>query len=182
MKEYTKQMIYSNRRKSEIIAEGEHNGVRYYVINRGLHPCAYIGCNEEFVKKHINECGDIVGINVHGGVTFDGTLNDIEEYVIGWDYGHCADWDGFFSDEENLRLGHRKYATTEIVEECKSAIDDFYRMVAEDSIEAMYIANAERTINGLADEQKAQLFGQLLDKIKTSNYELYKSFVLGYEG
>lgn len=182
MAEMMKEMVYGRKRIREVLVDDTYNGIRFIVLNLGTHPCCYIACSEEFARKHCDEYGDIEGIDVHGGITFSGVLNEGGEHFIGWDYAHCNDWAGYYSDEENIAYCHIKHTTEELVADCKSAIDDFYRMVAEDSIEAMRIASAERTINGLADEQKAQLFGQLLDEIKTSNYELYKSFVLGYEG
>lgn len=128
-----KEMVYSPNRISEIIARNVYKGVEYFVVNIGIHPCAYVACDKEFLDKHRDEYGEIDGIYVHGGVTYTGKLSDLsafsgdprleEVYCFGWDYGHAGDWAGYLSDFMNE--GTRKYDTWMVVDECKSAINQY---------------------------------------------------------
>ena len=133
-------MVYSKEKASEIIARNIYKGVEYFVVNIGIHPCAYVVCDKEFLDKHRDEWGDIDGISVHGGVTYIGELSalsafggdpDLEEvYCFGWDYGHAGDWSGYLSDDMNQ--GSRKYTTEMVVDDCKSAIDKYLKILEKD--------------------------------------------------
>ena len=135
-----KEMVYSNEREIEIIARNVYKGVEYFVVNIGIHPCAYVTCEKEFLDKHRDEWGDIDGISVHGGVTYTGKISelsafggdpDLEEvYGFGWDYGHAGDWSGYLTDIMNE--GSRKYDTWMVVDECKSAIDQYLEKKKQD--------------------------------------------------
>jgi hypothetical protein len=136
-----KEMVYSNEREIvEIIARNVYKGVEYFVVNIGIHPCAYVVCEKEFLDKHRDEWGDIDGISVHGGVTYTGKLSslsafegdpDLEDvYCFGWDYGHAGDWAGYLDDITNE--GSRKYDTWMVVDECKSAIDQYLEKKEQD--------------------------------------------------
>jgi hypothetical protein len=49
----SKEIVYTSHRKiAVIVAEGEYKGVKYVCVNRGIHPCAYIFCTQEFLDKH----------------------------------------------------------------------------------------------------------------------------------
>lgn len=135
-----KEMVYTSYRESEIIARNVYKGVEYFVVNIGTNPCAYVPCDKEFLDKHRDEWGDIDGISVHGGVTYTGKLSDLsafgddpeleEVYCFGWDYGHAGDWSGYLTDIYNE--GSRKYDTWMVVEECKSAIDQYLEILKQD--------------------------------------------------
>lgn len=127
------EMVYSRDRKTELIAHNIYKGVEYFVVNYGHHPAGYIACEKSFLDKYTNDWGSIDVIDVHGGVTFTGNLYDLtaidkkgELYGFGWDYGHACDWAGYMADFVNE--GHRKYDTWMIVEECKSAIDQYLKI------------------------------------------------------
>ena len=136
-----KEMVYSPNWISEIIAHNVYKGVEYFVVNIGIHPCAYVVCDKEFLDKHLNDgWGKINGISVHGGVAYIGELSNLaafsgnprleEVYCFGWDYGHIGDWAGYMSDFMNE--GNMKYDTWMVVEECKSAIDQYLEKKKQD--------------------------------------------------
>lgn len=127
-----KEIVYGPQRIAEIVADSTYNGVRYVVVNRGTHPCAYVQCDADWLKEHQDEEYDNIDvICVHGGVTFGGEIKklkgcqDIPGTWFGWDYAHCDDWAGYHTDEQNLLWGNRKYTTAMIVDECKRAIDQY---------------------------------------------------------
>ena len=137
-----KPMVYKNiERYAEIIASGVYKGVTYVVINRGIHPCAYVMCNDqEFIDRHKTEYDDLDCIDVHGGVTFLGDakkLLGLEGYdcpCFGWDYGHAGDWAGYWTEEDNIIYGCRKYTTEILVDDCKDAIDQYLTQKERDNL------------------------------------------------
>lgn len=136
-----KEIVYNNiERFAVIVAAGEYKGVTYVCLNSGTHPCAYVMCSQEFLDKHADdEYRTIEGLHVHGGITYYGMANKLlglEEFdhpCFGWDYGHAGDWAGYISDEENQAFGHRKYTTEMLIADCKSAIDQYLRILKKDA-------------------------------------------------
>lgn len=154
------EMVYSRERKFEIIAHNIYKGVEYFVVNYGHHPAGYIACDKSFLDKYADDWGNIDVIDVHGGVTFTGDLyglkaidsklpgvhggvtftgNDLTAidkerklYGFGWDYAHAGDWAGYMPDIMNE--GSRKYDTWMVVEECKSAIDQYLEIQKNDDM------------------------------------------------
>ena len=43
-----KKMVYSSKRKRELLDSGEYLGYNYYILNLGTHPTAYV----EIPKNH----------------------------------------------------------------------------------------------------------------------------------
>ena len=123
-------MIYK-KGLNEILYEGDYKEHHFIIRNMGMHPCAYIENKLKDSDKYTNseygfECplDDIV--RVHGLVSFTGKYlwnKDDNRNYIGWDYGHCCDWCGLWSDEENIEYDSKKWTTEEIYEEIKTAID-----------------------------------------------------------
>ena len=111
-----KEMIYGDAHKEELLTKGKYNGISYYVISYGTHPCAYLGFSEdsEFFKKNYMD----VNIDCHGGLTFSGQKDFIneQEWLLGWDYAH-------FGDQCSFMEG-RKWTTAEIVQEIMGVIDE----------------------------------------------------------
>ena len=136
--EFIEPMVYTREvqkpRNGVVIAQGFYNGLNYYVKNiNGRHPTAYVEitqghkafgkdfCNYEFPQL----------IEVHGGVTYqDSVLLTVDDdgerghKFVGWDYGHAGDFEGCYIGTGGvLETSGKRWTTEEIVEECKSAID-----------------------------------------------------------
>lgn len=124
---------------SEIVAEGDYKGVHYICVNRGTHPCAYVVCDPLFLNRHKSDYGFLGCINVHGYVNYTGELkrlvglSDREGVCFGWSYDHYGDWAGYWSDEENLATGQKKWTTQELVIDCQDAIDQYLEVMEQDS-------------------------------------------------
>ena len=137
--------LYNNTDTCRVVKTGEWHNVRYWITTIGMHPCAYVECTEEFLDAHQDTYDLIEGIYVHGGVTFGGRLDllrafqseDVENVIaFGWDYGHCDDWMGFHSDEDNYRYGCKKWGIDEIELECHNAINMYLELLEEDKNKA----------------------------------------------
>ena len=135
-----KEIIYNNiERFAVIVADDTYRGLRYICVNRGIHPCAYVLCPQDFLDKHVSkEYNTIEGIYVHGGISFIGNANellgmeDIDYPCFGWDYGHAGDWAGYISERDNIIFEHQKYTTEMLVKDCKSAIDQYFEILNAD--------------------------------------------------
>ena len=136
--EFIKPMVYTREvqkpREGVVIAQGFYNGLNYYVKNiNGRHPTAYVEIpqgHKAFGKDFCNyELPQL--IEVHGGVTYqDKTLLTVDDEgerghkFVGWDYGHAGDFAGYYIGTGGvLETSGKRWTTDEIVEECKSAID-----------------------------------------------------------
>lgn len=128
-----KQMIYSCKRKREILASGKYKGYKFYILNLGAFPTAYVEIpkTHKFYMKHYDE----IDIDVHGGLTYSEDFLEISEtkgiggsWFIGWDYAHFEDYIGF---EEiypsDFRTGSKKWTTQEILQEVFYVIDQLER-------------------------------------------------------
>ena len=120
------EMEYTPNRKRTLLAQGTYNGLNYYVLSLGTHPCAYVECD----KNHIVDDDHIYDIDCHGGITYnekililpDKRLESIQ--FIGWDYAHCDDYAGYeVNFPEDIRVGGYKWTTDEIITECRNVID-----------------------------------------------------------
>lgn len=135
-----KPMVYSAKRTGiELIADGKYKGINYYVLNiDGSQPCAYIELESShplFGKKFAcwEDDENSFSLNVHGGVTYESDgLRCVDpngergSKFVGWDYGHCCDFQGFYlRDQETLEMfkDRRRWTTEEVVQEIKEAID-----------------------------------------------------------
>ena len=200
-----KEIIYTPiSRIAVIVAEGEYKGVKYVCVNRGIHPCAYVFCTQEFLDKHATEYETIDGICVHGGVSFIGNANELlglEDYdhpCFGWDYGHAGDWEGYMSEDENMQFGHKKYTTDMLISDCENAIDQYLKVLEDDNqpsdntiTKEFLQKNGFKSVFGDVDDSAWQISGDVAGKkwkiyidLKTvnSSYAINQSPRRKYEG
>ena len=124
-----KEMVYSDKKKCEIIESGVYLDHRYAILNLGTHPTAYVEkkakCKNESNCKGIACKMDV--LNVHGGITFCGQSkwpgSDSVYKCIGWDYAHFGDRYG-----KEVHLDEHSWTTEEILAEVKSAIEQLIRL------------------------------------------------------
>ena len=136
-------IIYNKDNKILYIADqGEYKGVKYFIVAGGIHPCAYVMCDELFIIKHKNDWGDIDSIYVHGGVTWAEEVTHLKchpedwtGFCFGWDYGHVGDYAGYHSEEDNICCDNHKWTFDEILDECHNAIDQYLEVKREDEEE-----------------------------------------------
>ena len=121
-----------DRIDGKIVAHDIYRGMEYFVVSMGTHPCAYVKCPKEFLDEHSNDWGYAEGIYVHGGITWSGEMSGLRafrdkdgEYCFGWDYAHAGDYLG---SDSYTPWDNRKWTTEMIVNECKSAIDQYWDM------------------------------------------------------
>lgn len=138
-----KPMIYQTERKCELLYKGTHKNYNYYILNLGTHPTAYIEIPKgtKLYGKDYHEIYDICDIDVHGGLTY--SASDLigekdNSWFIGWDYAHVGDYMGYYADMKewglnsiNLLADDKKWTTEEIIEECKSAIEQIIDLESE---------------------------------------------------
>lgn len=121
-----KEMVYNILRKPpERIADGTYKGLDYYVLSLGTHPCAYIDVSDTPLA---GKDYDDIDVDCHGGLTYGRNrllTVDKRGWFIGWDYAHYGDYCGncFFV------MGDKRWTTEEIVEECKSVIEQINEML-----------------------------------------------------
>lgn len=113
----------------KIVESGVYNGYRYYIRDGLCSPCAYIGI--PFGHKLFQKDYDKIKIDCHCGLTFSGELrnNDnkaMEEFAIGWDYGHLGDKivTPFADKAPELLLDGHKWTIEEIEQEIKEVINN----------------------------------------------------------
>ena len=119
-----------------IIAIGEHAGTKFYVCDIcGFHPTAYLRIPKGMPLYALDytECDDY--IEVHGGFTYaafglKGVVNDDESWFIGWDYGHCCDFHGYYlcDPKSYLATHNKKWTTEEVVDECRTACEELAKL------------------------------------------------------
>ena len=120
-----KEMIYSpDYDHVEILEASEYKGIRYVIVNRGTHPCAYIAADKK--------CREFVDESCHGGVTYNGDgIPGIDGagvfYWLGWDYGHLSD----YMPAGNME-GRKRWTTAEIKEEVEQVIDKLFDYVMKE--------------------------------------------------
>lgn len=133
---FAKPMVYTKERigdkRGEVIAQGTYQGLNYYVKSlRGSHPTAYIEIPQghKAYGKDFNEYEREL-IDVHGGVTYQsGKLPPVDDKgerghkFVGWDYMHYCDFCGIYIGDTHFEKHNKRWATEEIVEECKNAIE-----------------------------------------------------------
>lgn len=125
-----------------VIAQGYYNGLNYYVKNIfGRHPTAYVEIPQGHKAYGINyKYTEEYPIDVHGGVTFNSNnllgvdpKGERGHQFIGWDYAHAGDFEGYYLRNPNdVLFNNRRWTTEEIVEHCKSAIDQINKMEGND--------------------------------------------------
>lgn len=126
-----KEIVYSGKRTIEIIEEGEYKGVKYAILNLGTHPTAYVE-NIVGAKEWNDEILD--DIKVHGGFTYHGIPYWQEEKIgvyIGWDYAHCDDFAGYYTEADGILYNYKKWTYAEILDEVYSVIDQLLKIKGE---------------------------------------------------
>lgn len=137
MKLYFKQeMQYFYDKEHEypayLIAMGEHCGFPFYVKNlNGCHPTAYVqvpSTHPMYGKRLTDE----IPLDVHFRVTYaESSLLPVATsgWFIGWDYGHCTDFMGYYKPNDGEYLNSlKKWTVDEIIEECMSACEQLEEM------------------------------------------------------
>lgn len=111
-----------NSNESDIVKIGTFKFFDYYICNFMGHAVAYVRINEKYANSDL-----IDQIQVHGGITFAGSLGRLPKVenttFIGWDYAHCGDYT-FFNPYGYL------WPINEIEEHCKEVIDQLIRIFA----------------------------------------------------
>lgn len=117
------EMVYSNRRITEVLLEGEYLGYKWVIISYGTHPCAYVKLpnNSKLIPSDKE-----IPVACHGGITYTSskglpqlkTVEKNEGYYIGWDYAHYGDRCGLNS----LELGDKSWTVNEIQAEIRDVI------------------------------------------------------------
>lgn len=120
-----KQMEYSATQKYEVLHCGEYKGYKFYILNLGFHPTAYV--EDKLNIGSYEKADDFV--DVHCGFTYYGKLkSDLSETrYLGWDYAHCGDYSGTYEFYPDIYVDcdDKKWTTEEIFEQVKSAIEQF---------------------------------------------------------
>lgn len=129
-------MVYSSKRLSpaHILLLGEYKNYNFFILNLGTHPTAYVRVPEThpFYLKHYDDCNPTSPNSLNQIFTFSDSSANFAKYLdqpipegwyLGWDYAHLGDWTGLYSDEQNIRLGNRKYTTEEILKDCDAVIE-----------------------------------------------------------
>ena len=120
-----KEMIYSERKKGEVLLSGEYNGLYFAILNLGTHPAAYVECRVDYMNNgRVDlEHGRLSGIHVHGGFTYFGKAywnSNSRCRFLGWSYDH-------FGDYTSVDPEGKKYTTEEIYQDVKNVIDQLQR-------------------------------------------------------
>ena len=112
--------LYSINTRPEILATGTYKCIKYYIINLGTHPAAYI----ENVFGVVDEQDeDLNSCPAHGGFTFNNpSYWDYNERGcwLGWDYSHLnlGDYSGLELNFPRLaNRGGKKWTTKEILQD-----------------------------------------------------------------
>lgn len=117
------EMIYTTKRKIEILDSGYCLGLLYYILSLGAYPCAYVRIPQEheFYKKDFGS----IDIDVHGGLTYSRDYlwvsenQRVEGWFIGWDYAHYGDYLGFVKFYSIDINQDKKWTTEEIYKDVK---------------------------------------------------------------
>lgn len=101
-----KEMKYQATSKIELLFDEEYKGYHYYILNLGTHPTAYVEItkgNKLFGKTYNEIYEDDIDIEVHGGLTYS------RDYM-------------FLGKDTK-----KEWTTEEIIEECKSVIEQIMK-------------------------------------------------------
>ena len=124
---------------SKLLFKGKHKGIKYFILDLGTHPTAYVQIGLEHPLYSINY-SDIPSVvnHVHGGLTYSsrGLVYNHRrhfwkyKWVLGWDYAHCDDYYAFdykvLENEYKPTLNGKKWTTKEIIEECENFCNSLY--------------------------------------------------------
>lgn len=126
-----KEMIYQEERKCELLYKGKYKGFKFYIMNLGTHPTAYVEIPKDHELFEVDY--DNIEIKVHGGLTYSSSSLKISEddimvdsWFIGWDHFHFGDYTGYNLRYKSLKSENeeeKKWTTLEIVKECFRVIE-----------------------------------------------------------
>lgn len=122
-------MYYTSRTSYTILDSGYLNGMHYLIIHLGSHPTAYIGIDPSHKLAYKSYTDASINLNVHGGVTYSGTINRLNSsnlkkiYWYGWDYSHAGDFLGY--DTPLCKPTDKKWTFSEIFTHVVQAIEEF---------------------------------------------------------
>lgn len=122
---------------AKTLCEGTYKGYEYKIVSYGTHPCAYIACTGKL--KNLKSYDDFM-VEVHGGATYLGDLDEGVQTYVGWDYAHGMDYLGMdiphevLEEKKRFISSKKKWTTEEILEEVYSAIDDIVKSDIKDII------------------------------------------------
>ena len=130
----SKEIVYQREVKKEIIEHNVYRGYEYYIVNYGIHPCAYVEDKWGYEKEVYDS------MNVHGGVTFFEIPDHFDESqkkkFIGWDYAHYGDYSGiddlnkmFFIYEGKVT---KKWTYEEILEDIHNVIEQIENQIKKE--------------------------------------------------
>lgn len=112
---------------TKTLCEGNYKGYDYKILSYGTHPCAYIACTGKI--KDLKSYDDFM-VDVHGGATYLGDLDEGSQTYVGWDYAHGGDYlgtDAIYEFDEDMKkyvASKKRWTTEEILEQVYSAIDE----------------------------------------------------------
>ena len=116
-----KEMVYQKESKIEVLDTGTCLGFFYWILNLGTHPTAYVKIPEshKYYQKHYDD----IDIQAHGGLTYSRDYlwisenQKLEGWFIGWDYAHCYDYAGYYTQRDTTLCELKKWTTEEIRKE-----------------------------------------------------------------
>lgn len=122
--------------KRDLLGTGEHKGYKFYMLNLGTHPTAYVEIPEghSLYNKHYYyiDCDDYDDIDVHGGITYTADHlrlpnEELKGWFVGWDYNHYYDYNSRYN------ISGKKWTTSEIYEDVKKVIEQLKLMEVSDN-------------------------------------------------
>lgn len=127
-----KEMIYSPDRKRELLHSGVYKGHKFFILNLGTHPTAYVECKLKDCKGYYDD-ERLDNIEVHGGFTYYGNnfWDNLNEEYLGWDYAHYSDYVGYNTRYPGPYSG-KFWTTEEIMEEVKHVIDQLCELLVKE--------------------------------------------------
>ena len=123
--------IYNYGGVSKTVLDG---GYKHYCFKirsvRGSHPCCYIQIPKDHPWFKKTECE--VDLDVHGGLTYSGDLNEEGTWWIGWDYAHPGDF--LCTKFKVSSLGELEivYNFDDLIEDIYKAIDELIEKTSEE--------------------------------------------------
>ena len=136
-----KEMKYQRDEIKEILYSGEYLGRKFVILNLGTHPTAYVELKPKELEKSENYSD--YDLEVHYGFTYlDKAHWDNEDTLtyIGWDYAHCGDYSGIYTDNDGAWVYNlKRWTTQEIFDEVKYVIRQFEDAKWVDCSEPHYI-------------------------------------------
>lgn len=131
------EMKYSKERITRCLYEEKtEDGYMIIIISLGTHPCAYIGVpkGHKLYGVSSEELNDSeCYIDCHYGCNYsdDNVMGFHRDYwFLGWDYGHCDDFIGYYLKDGTSELlrQDKKWTTEEIYQECLVALEDIKKI------------------------------------------------------